>query len=242
MSSPVGSDKVSARDAVLAVLRERIVSSDLPPGSVIREKELAEELGVSRTPLRESLIILSGEGLVRVFPQLGTFVTPIDVERVAHAQFVREALESASLRLAFDSASAVDHAEISAILDEQDAAIEAQDLVGFIRLDDRFHERLMQASGHAAAWREVSAAKVHMDRVRRLSLPLPNVLARLAREHRAVADALRAGDRESGIAALHTHLTGVFADIEDIRREYPQHFASSDARPVRTVTTTLSPA
>jgi DNA-binding GntR family transcriptional regulator len=241
MSPSERGQQASARDTVLAVLRQRIVSSELPPGAPVREKDLAQELGVSRTPLRESLIILSGEGLVRVFPQLGTFVTPIDVDRVAHAQFVREALEAASLRVAFDNANSFDHAEIAAILDKQDAAIEARELDRFIRLDDLFHERLMQASGHESAWREVSAAKVHMDRVRKLSLPMPNVLARLVREHRAIADALRTGDRDGGLAALHTHLTGVFDDIENIRAKHPQHFASIDARPVRTVTTVLSP-
>lgn len=230
----------SARDAVLAVLRQRIVSSELPPGTPIREKEIAEELGVSRTPVRESLIILGGEGLIRIFPRLGTFVTPIDADKVAHAQFVREALESAALQRAFDAATPLDHDEIRAILDQQDAAIAQHDLPGFLEFDDRFHERLMEASGFGSAWQEVSAAKVHMDRVRRLSLPLPNVLSRLAAEHHAIADALRTGNRAGGLAHLHTHLTGVFNDIDDIRNEHPQHFASSEARPVRTVTTTFA--
>lgn len=232
--------KASARDVVLGVLRQRIISSELPPGAPVREKDIADELGVSRTPVRESLILLSEEGLVRVYPQLGTFVTPIDPAHVAHSQFVREALETASLAVAFHTATSLDHTEITHILDRQDEAIEHGDLAGFFRLDDDFHERLMVASGHGSAWREVSAAKIHMDRVRRLSLPMPNVLARLAREHRAIASGLRSGDETSALDALHVHLTRVFADIEDIRREHPQHFTSGDERPVRTVTTALS--
>ena len=98
------SPRLSVRDQTLETLRRRIISLQLPPGEPLSENELAQELGVSRTPVRESLILLREEGLVQVYPQIGSFVSLVDLGRVSEAQFVREAIECASLRdLAVDS-------------------------------------------------------------------------------------------------------------------------------------------
>src|SRR3954462_11731135 len=97
--------RLSVRDQTLEALRRRIISLELPPGEPLSENELAQELGVSRTPVRESLILLREEGLVQVFPQIGSFVSLVDLARVSEAQFIREAIECASLRdLDVDSA------------------------------------------------------------------------------------------------------------------------------------------
>src|SRR6478672_13792128 len=97
--------RLSVRDQTLDTLRRRIISLQLPPGEPLSENELAQELGVSRTPVRESLILLREEGLVQVFPQIGSFVSLVDLARVSEAQFVREAIECASLKdVAVDAA------------------------------------------------------------------------------------------------------------------------------------------
>ena len=85
--------KRNTRFQVISELRSRIVSLELPPGTSISENELATTLGVSRTPIREALLILAEEQLVEVFPRVGTFVTPVDVRLVKNSQFLREALE-----------------------------------------------------------------------------------------------------------------------------------------------------
>src|SRR6266567_5599154 len=87
----------SNRERVYAELRRRIVTLDLPPGGSLSENELAAQLSVSRTPVRESLILLAEEGLVQIFPKIGSFVARVDPERVADAQFLREAVELAAL-------------------------------------------------------------------------------------------------------------------------------------------------
>jgi len=83
---------VSARDQTLETLRRGIISLELAPGSPVSENELAARLGVSRTPVRESLILLQEDGLVQVFPQLGTFVSRVDAGKVAQAQFIKRPL------------------------------------------------------------------------------------------------------------------------------------------------------
>src|SRR4051794_5238427 len=89
-----------ARDQVYVHLRASIVTAELEPGRQLSENELAGRLGVSRTPIREALVRLRDDRLVEIVPQLGTFVAPISDRGLSDAQFVREALECAAVRLA----------------------------------------------------------------------------------------------------------------------------------------------
>ncbi|MDF2689370.1 MAG: GntR family transcriptional regulator, partial [Microvirga sp.] len=136
------SPRLSVRDQTLETLRRRIISLQLPPGEPLSENELAQELGVSRTPVRESLILLREEGLVQVFPQIGSFVSLVDLGRVAEAQFVREAIECASLNdLAVDAAGI---AGLRDILASQRDAEAKGDVEEFFRLDEDFHRELLR--------------------------------------------------------------------------------------------------
>src|SRR5918999_4989889 len=90
---------LSTPTQIYVALRDAIVRVDLAPGRQLSENELARQLGVSRTPVREALARLRDERLVEVVPQLGTFVARITPAAVADAQFVREALECAAIRL-----------------------------------------------------------------------------------------------------------------------------------------------
>jgi DNA-binding GntR family transcriptional regulator len=226
----------SARATVHAELRRRIIALDLPPGAPLSENELAAELGVSRTPVRESLILLGEEELVQVFPQLGTFVSRVDLQQVADAQFVREAVELASLRDAAERIDAgIDPAGLAALRDvlERQRAVEG-DAEAFFPLDEEFHQTLLAVGGHAGAWRSVQSAKAHLDRARRLGLRTVSPVADLVAQHTAVVDALEAGDAGAAEAALRAHLRAVFADVELIRATSPDLFAD-EGRPTRRV-------
>src|SRR3954464_1739569 len=94
---PPASRQRTNRRVVYEALRRRVLTLELPPGAALSENELAAALGVSRTPVRESLILLAEEGLVQVFPQVGSFVSRVDPVKVADAQFLREAVELAAL-------------------------------------------------------------------------------------------------------------------------------------------------
>jgi len=215
----------TARTLVHRVLRERIVSLDLAPGAAVSEGDLAAELGVSRTPVRESLILLAEEGLIHVYPQLGSFVARIDVQQVRDAQFIREAVELAALHAAAARATPADVAALRALI----AAQRKADATTFFTLDDDFHRSLMAAAGHESAWRIVGSAKGHLDRVRRLSLPIPNTIERLIDEHTDVVDHLEAGREPAAVAALQRHLRGVFDDLDTIRARHEDLFEHGQA-------------
>ena len=136
------------RRVVYEKLRRKMLTLELPPGAALSENELAAELGVSRTPIREGLILLSEEGLVQVFPQVGSFVSRVNPDRVADAQFLREAVELASLDDIPAEPDAAVVAELQANLEEQH--VPGIDLEDFFALDEEFHRGLLQ-TGRARA-------------------------------------------------------------------------------------------
>jgi GntR family transcriptional regulator, rspAB operon transcriptional repressor len=217
--------QLSARQRVHALLRARIVSLELPPGTALSENELAAQLQVSRTPVRESLILLADEALAEIYPRLGTFVARIRVQAVAEAQFVREAIELAGLQQSVPRVGEADIADLRALLAAQREAVGEPGAGRFFELDEAFHQRLLEISGHLTAWKVVNTAKAHLDRVRRLSLPMPEIVSAMVDQHEQVVDRLAAGDGDGAGAALRTHLRAVLHDFDEIRRLNPQYFA-----------------
>src|SRR3954454_20202107 len=113
--------------AVYDALRNAIVTTELEPGQQISENEIADKLGVSRTPVREALARLRDDQLVQIVPQTGTFVAPISVSGVDDAQFLREALECSAVRLAAERADRGDVAQLGALIGRQEHARDGAD-------------------------------------------------------------------------------------------------------------------
>jgi GntR family transcriptional regulator, rspAB operon transcriptional repressor len=218
----------AARDQVYLALREAIVSAELEPGRRLSENELAERLGVSRTPVREALVRLRDERLVAIVPQLGTFVTLISADGVADAAFVREALECAAIRLATKRADEDDLAELQANLAAQDRAQAAGDADTFDALDEALHRRVCELSGHEIAWTLSRRANGHLDRVRRLSLPEPGYLGEMVAEHRRVVAAIADRDPDRAEAALRHHLRMVLSSLGHIHEVHPEFFEEAE--------------
>lgn len=210
-----------------AALREAIVAAELQPGRRLSEAELGARLGVSRTPVREALVRLRDERLVDVVPQSGTYVAPISQTAVRDAQFVREALECAAVRVAAQRATSGDVAALRGIVRRQEEVRDAGDHGRFHLLDDELHAGLCELSGHGIAWTLVQRAKGHLDRVRRLSLPRPRYLAEMVAEHLEVLDALAAGDADAAETALRRHLRAVLSELPALRQEHPTFFTEA---------------
>ena len=210
--------------AVYSALREAIISAELEPGRQISENEIADKLGVSRTPVREALARLRDDQLVQIVPQLGTFVSRISVAGVDDAQFLREALECSAVRLAAERADAPDVAALGLLIKRQEAARDAGDANGFFVLDDELHSTLCELSGRPIAWTIVARANGHLNRVRRLSLAEPRYIAEMIEEHKAVVDAVGRGDPDAAEEALRHHLRMVLSDLPNIRNANPEYF------------------
>jgi GntR family transcriptional regulator, rspAB operon transcriptional repressor len=204
--------------------RPRGLRRELEPGRQISENEIADKLGVSRTPVREALARLRDDQLVRIVPQLGTFVSRISVSGVDDAQFLREALECSAIRLAAERADRDDVAELEDLIAHQEYARDVGDASEFFALDDRLHSTLCELSGRPIAWAIIERANGHLNRVRRLSLAEPRYIAEMIEEHKAVVDAVGRNDSDGAERALRHHLRMVLSDLPNIRTIHPEYF------------------
>lgn len=214
-----------ARLFVYAAIRDAIVRGELEPGARLSENELAEQFGVSRTPVREAVGRLRDDRLVDVVPQHGTYVSRISTQAVSDAQFIREALECAAVRVAAERATDSDIAALEQILHQQERAAESADVDSWYLLDDAYHRALCDMSSHPTVWVVSERAKSHLNRLRRLSLEMPDYMPEMLAEHRAVVGAVARHDVDAAEEALRHHLRMVLREVPQIRAQHPDYFA-----------------
>ena len=212
--------RVKLSDQAYDTLRRRIVRGELPPGARLSEPELIEQLGIGRTPLREAMLLLAREGLIQLLPQSGSFVAPIDIAHVREAQFIREHLECGIIR---EIAAMIDRrglADLRRLLDQQRDAHEHSDPARFYDLDEDLHATFCRIAGRPGVWRVIQGNKLHMDRVRQLSLPIADQIPRLIGQHRVIVAALGDHDQDAAEIALRTHLREVFSTIDALQLDH----------------------
>jgi DNA-binding GntR family transcriptional regulator len=205
-------------------LYARIVCGDLRPGEALTEAGLAETYGRSRTPIREVFWRLSEEGLLRVVPQVGTFVAPISIVAVNDSQFVRETLECRTIVDAARAATTEDVEALRQLVAAQTEAIESEDFSRFFALDEAMHRRLMDMAGRASVWPMIASAKAQLDRVRYLSLKEPGWSVMILAQHAALIERIAARDAEGARAVMQEHLRTAFAAIDRIATENADFF------------------
>lgn len=204
------------------ILRERIIRTDLPPGSPLSESEIAKVYSISRQPVREAFIKLSEEGLVEIRPQRGTFVRKISTSDVMDARFVREAVEADIVKLLAGNPRQEAIAVLRDLVAQQTEAAR-HDHLKFMELDERFHRQLSAAAGKNGVWRVIEESKSQMDRVRFLStMQFP--MDKLVEQHTAIVDAIALGDAAAAENAMRMHLREVLKDLPKVAESSPHYF------------------
>lgn len=195
-------------------LRRRIRELDLKPGSRLHKNEIADEFGVSRAPVSEAIAWLAEEGLVDVFPQSGSFVSPIRPEDVHEALLIRTGLEVEAVRRVTQMANAELLQRLDQNLEAQTAAVRANDMPLLDELDEKFHAIIIAAIESPRAQRLLDSARAMLDRPRFHALPERGRPHATVAEHRRIADAIRTGDIELAAAAMRVHIAMVARAIE----------------------------
>jgi GntR family transcriptional regulator, rspAB operon transcriptional repressor len=210
--------------SVYADLREQLISLKRLPGEVITEAAIAESYGVSRTPVREAILRLAGEGLVEIFPQSGIFVSRIPLSALPEAILIRKALEETTARLAAKQATASQLLALQSILQRQREACAVDDHDAFHEADELFHATIADVAGHPGIWALILQVKVHVDRYRRLTLPQAGRIAGAIVEHEKILAALGARNPAAAVAAIGVHLDRLLGDIQATRDLNPDFF------------------
>ena len=221
---PLDRRTIPAARAVHQRLRAAVLSLELPPGAPLSEGEIAQRFGVSRTPVREAIGRLVEDGLVTVYPQVGSFVRRIDLEDVFEAQFIRETLEIAAIRTAAEVAEPGDVDRLRRLVDEQRVAAAGEDVDAFFTADVGLHNLVFELAGHPSLWRRLRSVGFQMDRVRRLSLPGRHTLAELIAEHDELVNAIARKDGAAAEARLREHARRVLTYAPELATRYPDYF------------------
>ncbi len=192
---------------VAELLRQRIFSHALPPGSWIDELKLAEEYGISRTPLREALKVLAAEGLVTMKVRRGAYVTEVSERDLADVYHLLGLLESDAAGAVAERASDAELRELQALHAELEAAAAPGqvDREHFFAVNERFHMRLLAIADNR--WRDQMVADLRkvMKLNRRNSLLKSGRIDESLKEHRALMAALAARDADSATARMREH-------------------------------------
>jgi DNA-binding GntR family transcriptional regulator len=204
---PEAADARSLSDRAYYRIRELIVSLELPPGSLISERELMERLGLGRTPVREALRALSRESLVEVYPRRGMFVSTVDVGDLAGLSEVRAVLESNGARLAAERATIDDRAETEALLAELEEASELDERA-LIDLDQRIHKHVYRSAHNPFLEATLNEYYVLTLRIWFLALDRVVRLEDAVQEHRELLMAIRDRDPAMAESAMRRHVDG----------------------------------
>ncbi|MGE5544703.1 MAG: GntR family transcriptional regulator [Bacillota bacterium] len=207
------------RELVFEALRDAIIRGILKPGERLMEVQLAEELGVSRTPVREAIRKLELEDLVVMIPRKGAYVSSISLKDIADVFEVRAAMETLAAGLAAERITAEELEELERILVKKAEIIEANDLDRLVEIDTLFHECLYQASRNAKLVQIINNLSEQIHRFRSTSLASPGRMKEALEEHRKIVEAISERNISLAQALAQEHIENAENSIlEAIRK------------------------
>lgn len=209
---------------IAADLRSQILSLSLKPNTVLPRPDLQAIYKVSLTPIRDALIQLMEEGLVRIYPQAGTYVAPISLVRAHQGHFLRSAIEFELVRRLAEQRDAALVDTLRAIVEQQSTMISHTAFEQFERFDRKFHWTLFSAGRMDPLWETVRRNSGDIDRLRRLTLPRPGKMERIIEGHAAVISCIASGAPEGAYQAMRAHLSETLSLADQVRSAHPDYF------------------
>ncbi len=217
----------------LLAIRERILSGTYPEGEPLRQDAVADELGVSRIPVREALRQLEAEGLVSFHPHRGAVVSSLSLDEIEEVFSLRAVVESSLLRTAVPRLQADDLARAEEVLTRYDQALAAHDVVTYGELNWQFHSTLYAPAERPITMGIVQRLHQQADRYLRMQLALTHSENRASQEHGAILEAARRHEVDEAATLLKRHIRGAGRLLVKFLRAHRATIAASTGR-VRT--------
>jgi DNA-binding GntR family transcriptional regulator len=205
-------------DAAYTALKASILEGLLPPGAETAEQAIAEQLGMSRTPVHEAVLRLQHEGMLLVLPRKGVRVLPIDPEDLRQTYEVLIALEGAAAALLATQGRPAPLAAMARATREMGEALAQGDRAAWAAADDRFHRALVEGCGNPKLARLAATATDQAQRARSLTATRRPEPIASGLEHEALLAALMAGDADAARAAAAAHRARASAEILAVLR------------------------
>ena len=213
----------TGRDYALRTIKDNIVKLQLAPGSQISENELAAELQLSRTPVREALIELSKVEIIESHPQRKSTVSLIDYDLVEESRFMRNLLECAVVELDCGLAAPEDIMRLRENVRLQNFYLDSYYPDNLMVLDNEFHGLLFSIARKPQVFALMQNISIHFDRVRCMSLSAVKDL-KIVQDHEEIVEAIARKDPAAARELMELHLNRYKIDTAEMREKYPQYF------------------
>ncbi len=213
----------TGRDYALRTLKENIISLELEPGSQISESELAAEMHLSRTPVREALIDLAKVKIIEIYPQRKSVVSLIDSDLVDESRFMRSLLECEVVQLDCRMAGPQDLKRLEENVRLQKFYLDNYYPEHLLKLDNEFHGILFDIARKSQIFLLMQSISIHFDRVRSMALAtIKN--QKIVEDHEELVRIIAQGDGEQARELMKKHLSRYKIDVPELRAVYPQYF------------------
>lgn len=216
-----------ARDEAYERLRAWIVDGTLHPGEILRDQEIAQSLGVSRTPVREALRRLEDEGFVETALNRWTRVAPLDLRKAIEAYRIIEALEILAMQDA--QLTEQDLRDMALANEAMRKAVQRKDAVAALRADEIFHGMWIARAQNSELWLLLGQLKTKLRRVEIAYWHRAAHTDQSFHEHRAILKALQEGSRRAAIAALRQNWEGSMQRLRSVA-ETEDHAAQNGSK------------
>ncbi|MBR3706231.1 MAG: GntR family transcriptional regulator [Firmicutes bacterium] len=200
------SNSFSLTDEIADVVRERILKGEYEIGEKIKENQIATELRVSRTPIREAFKLLENEGLIDYIPNRGCFAKGFTQQDVDDIYAVREALEELAVRWAVGRISADEVTSLEEQCDLMEFYTKKKDSKKVFELNNSFHDVIYASARSRFLAQVLRSYKEYIDKTRKSFFYEQSYLEGILSEHRAILDAIKEGDVDKAVEAMARHM------------------------------------
>lgn len=201
------------RDVIFETLRKSIISGDIKPGERLMEVSLAEQMGVSRTPVREAIRRLEADGLVTMIPRKGTHVSELSVKDIMDVLEVRAVLDQLATSLAAKHMQPAQIKSLEAIHRQYVYNVERANIEGAIRKDVEFHDVIYAASGNPRLVAVASSLREHIYRFRVIYMRDNLIAANVLHEHEQILEAITNAQEEEASKLAESHIRNQMESI-----------------------------
>jgi DNA-binding GntR family transcriptional regulator len=208
-------DNYSLRGRVFNKIREDILAGIYHENEELKENTIGQELGVSRTPVREALRQLELEGLVTMIPNKGAYVTGITSKDIHDIYMIRSYLEGLCAKWACEHITQAQIEALDEILYLQDFHAGRNHHEQMVELDNKFHELIYEASGSKILYHVLSDFHHYVERVRKITLAMPSRATKSSQEHAAILDAIKKRDGELAEVLAHEHIINTIKNLSE---------------------------
>ena len=221
-----GRNKGSSGQYVYEALSEKIINLEWLPGQAVSEKEVAEWLGVSKTPIRDAINMLSAQELVDVYPQKGTYVSYIDLDLVQEVRFARRVLEEAVLFEAAKEFPKDKLFELESLLSLSSLCIRKRMYKEFFKYDEDFHRTIFEGCNKRRIWQSTYELNAQFRRLRMLSLMSSDEQEwnRIESEHEQMFQVIANKDNSFVKSIMEQHLSPEKNPHTALIEKYPDYF------------------